>query len=495
MPKGHRRLTPLAPGSLGRQLVPRFVAIIAAVSLALTATCLLALGRALEGQLDDQVRALANRAWVDPQEGSSVDGLRGTKGAFVIQVGREGHVNATVMSADGTTAHEIPDDVRRMILAGLHDGETRTVTIPRLGSYKVWISDRPPNGLPTPRQPLTVLAVGQPTTPMFAYLGTVAMIMGGFALAAILLSVVVVRTVMARALSPLTEVVSTADEISSMNLAQGDVEMHVDPPSSEEGTSLETERVAVAFNRMLEHVSGALIARQASETRVRQFVADASHELRNPLAAIRGYAEITRRERDSLSPDVGFAMARIDAESERMQRLVEDLLTLARLDADPALKLSPVDLTDLMVRVVSDARAADDGHTWRLDLPEQTVVATADEHRLQQVLINILTNARVHTPAGTTVVGRISHDGEQAVVEVSNDGPPIPTDKLATIFERFGRVDESRVRKGPGSTGLGLAIVRSVMEAHGGTCDVVSGDHETTFTLRLPLKAETSTAA
>ena len=235
---------------------------------------------------------------------------------------------------------------------------------------------------------------------------------------------------------------------------------------------------------MLDHIAAALSARQASETRVRQFVADASHELRTPLAAIRGYTELTQRMGDDREA-VAHAMSRVASETERMTRLVEDLLLLARLDSGRPLEREPVDLSRLAVDAVSDAHVAGPDHQWELDLPEEPVVVTGDAARLQQVLTNLLANARVHTGAGTVVTTRLSTEPTHTVLQVIDNGPGIPVALQSEVFERFARGDTSRSRKG-GSTGLGLAIVSAVVKAHNGTITVDSSPGHTEFTVRLP---------
>jgi len=263
------------------------------------------------------------------------------------------------------------------------------------------------------------------------------------------------------------------------------------PPADADPTS-EVGRVGQALNHMLGNVEAALEARQTSETKVRRFVADASHELRNPLAAIRGYAELTRRNRDEMPADAAFAMARVESEAERMSRLVEDLLLLARLDSGPAIDVAPTDLTELVINAVSDARAAGPDHSWQLDLPAEPVVALGDRHRLHQVVVNLLANARTHTPPGTRVETGLDLRAGQAVVTVTDDGPGIPEEIASHVFERFTRADTSRVRAdGPSgtSTGLGLAIVAAVVEAHQGRVTVASRPGRTTFTVFLPLAA------
>lgn len=256
-------------------------------------------------------------------------------------------------------------------------------------------------------------------------------------------------------------------------------------PESECDPHTEVGRVGAALNRMLDHVNGALHARQESETRVRRFVADASHELRTPLASIRGYAELTRRGREQVGPDTRHALARIESEAGRMTLLVEDLLLLARLDAGRPLQFDRTDLVPLVVDTVSDARAAGLDHIWRLDLPDEPAPVRADAARLQQILVNLLGNARSHTPPGTTVTARVRRQGDRMCVQVEDDGPGIPAALLPHVFERFARGDSARTRA-TGSTGLGLAIVRAVVTAHGGTVDVRSAPGRTVFTVRLP---------
>ena len=235
---------------------------------------------------------------------------------------------------------------------------------------------------------------------------------------------------------------------------------------------------------MLGHVSTALERRQASEMQVRQFVADASHELRTPLAAIRGYTELAQRgSADEAS--ISHALSRVNSESVRMSALVDDLLLLARLDAGRPLASDEVDLTLLVMDVVSDARAAGPDHVWRLDLPDEPVSVTGDQPRLHQVLANLLTNARTHTPPGSTVTTGITVRDDAVEVRVADNGPGIEARLLPGIFDRFVRGDSSRSRSA-GSTGLGLAIVRAVVSAHAGQVTAASQPGQTTFTVRLP---------
>jgi len=258
--------------------------------------------------------------------------------------------------------------------------------------------------------------------------------------------------------------------------------VEVDPAAAH----TEVGRLGSALNRMLDRISSALSARHASETRIRQFVADASHELRTPLAAIRGYTELAQRRHDELPGDVAHAMSRVESEAGRMTRLVEDMLLLARLDTGRPLEREPVDLSRLVLDTVSDAHIAGPEHQWAMDLPDEPVMVTGDEARLHQVLANLLANARIHTPAGTTVTTSLTETADGAVVlTVADDGPGIPAALQPEVFERFARGDSSRSRR-EGSTGLGLAIVAAVVRAHGGTIELHSVPGDTRFVVRLP---------
>jgi two-component system OmpR family sensor kinase len=294
-----------------------------------------------------------------------------------------------------------------------------------------------------------------------------------------------------RQLAPLSRVSEAARQVADLELDRGEVRLpspivKVDPASAD----TEIGQLGSALNRMLDTISGALSARHASETRVRQFVADASHELRTPLAAIRGYTELAQRKREDLPEDVAHAMSRVESETERMTQLVGDMLLLARLDTGRPLEREEVDLSRLVVDAVSDAHIAGPEHEWSLDLPDEPVTVTGDDARLHQVLANLLTNARIHTPPGTSVTTSLVVDGAGgAVLTVADDGPGIPAWLQPEIFERFARGDSSRSRRG-GSTGLGLAIVAAVVRAHGGRIDVRSVSGKTEFVVKLPADSQ-----
>ena len=287
-----------------------------------------------------------------------------------------------------------------------------------------------------------------------------------------------------RTLRPLERVSATALHVSGLPLTDADTALPTSIAPAH--PTSEVDQVSVAFDHMLEHVRSALAARDATEARLRQFVADASHELRTPLATIRAHAEYAGSTDGPPSAPVSEALGRIAVATDRMGTLVTDLLLLARLDAGRPLAREPVDLTRLVLDAVADARAAGSGHRWRLNLPEEVVTVPGDAERLHQVLANLLTNARTHTPSGTTVTTTLTPGPAAVEVTVRDDGPGIPAELQEDLFDRFTRGDASRTRE-HGSTGLGLAIAHGIAAAHDGTLAVTSASgHGATFRLRLP---------
>lgn len=252
-----------------------------------------------------------------------------------------------------------------------------------------------------------------------------------------------------------------------------------------------------AFNRMLQHVEDSLVRRHTSEERLRRFAADASHELRTPVASIRGHAELALRHPEPLPDKVRHSLDRVRCEATRMGELVDDLLLLARLDAGRPLANEPVDLTRLVLDAVSDARAAGPGHRWTLDLPEEPVLVRGDERGLQQVLTNLLANARTHTPAGTAVSVRLNvrqDTTHEVELLVEDDGPGIPEELRPEIFERFVRCGGDGRARTTGGTGLGLAIAHAVTTAHGGRVELTSRPGRTVFAVVLPQGPRTDTS-
>jgi two-component system, OmpR family, sensor kinase len=387
-------------------------------------------------------------------------------------------VDAGVITADGTRT-EITDTAAQQLAHIPPDRKPATVELDGLGRYRVIaMHARGPGetivtGLPTSDVDDTLLQV----LVIFGVVGAIALIGGTTA------GVVIIR----RQLAPLSKVSEAARQVANLELDRGEVRLptpivKVDPASAD----TEIGQLGSALNRMLDRIAGALSARHASETRIRQFVADASHELRTPLAAIRGYTELAQRKREHLPEDVAHAMSRVESETERMTQLVGDMLLLARLDTGRPLERERVDLSRLVVDAASDAHIAGPDHQWSLELPDEPVIVVGDEARLHQVVANLLANARTHTPPGTSVTTSLVVDESRgAVLTVADDGPGIPAWLQPEIFERFARGDSSRSRRG-GSTGLGLAIVAAVVRAHNGRIDVHSVAGKTEFIVRLP---------
>lgn len=329
------------------------------------------------------------------------------------------------------------------------------------------------------------IVVGLSMSEVDRILMRVALIFAVVTAAALAVATTVGVLIVRRALAPLNRVAATAGAVAGLPLHQGEVALPVRVAEADANPRTEVGQLGLAINRMLDHIAAALATRQASESRVRQFVADASHELRTPLAAIRGYTELVQRRRDAMPADVARAMGRVESEAERMTRLVEDLLLLARLDSGRPLECEPVDLARLSADVVSDAHASGPEHRWNLDVPAEPLYVMGDDARLHQVVANLLANSRTHTPAGTSVTLSLLAAGDTAVLRVVDDGPGIPAELQSEVFERFARGDASRSRR-DGSTGLGLAIVSAVVRAHNGTIELHSLPGRTEFTVRLP---------
>lgn len=258
--------------------------------------------------------------------------------------------------------------------------------------------------------------------------------------------------------SPLERIGQTAGAI-----AAGDLSRRVEPAN----TRTEIGRLGLALNTMLAQIEDAFAQRQATEDRLRRFVADASHELRTPLTSVRGYAELFRRGAADDPRHLQNAMRRIEEESARMGELVDELSLLARLDQRRPLDRQPADLVEVARAAVDAARVADPSRSVDLEAPGQ-VVALVDDARIRQVLDNLLSNAIVHTPPGSSIHVRVVEGEEGTALEVEDEGSGVDERDAERVFERFYRADPSRSRASGGS-GLGLSIVAALAEAHGGT--------------------------
>lgn len=277
-----------------------------------------------------------------------------------------------------------------------------------------------------------------------------------------------------RSMQPVSEMVDTAEAIAS-----GDLTRRVpdDNPNTELG------RLGHSLNEMLAHIEDALTSEREGRERLRRFVADASHELRTPVTAMAGYAELRQKGALDSEEAQDRAWSRIDAESRRMKNLIEDLLMLARLGENQPLAIETVNLAELATDAATDHAAIDADRPVSVEGAE-TALLEGDPQRLHQVVSNLLANVRVHTPPGTLVTVRVTDEDSWAVLTVADDGPGVPPAAVEHVFDRFYRADPSRSRSSGGS-GLGLSIVSAIVEAHGGTVDVVN-DGGARFTVRLP---------
>ena len=476
--------------TLRRRLVLGIVALLAAVTLVIGVLSVVALSSFLTGRLDQQLTSATDRSQdaFDGHGGVPDDNaFRPPASGFLARSGQPvGTLGAIINSGEIFNAAVLDSagrptsiDTARLetLLTLTPDSSPVSVDLGSgLGEYRV-IARTAPNG--------DYLVIGLPLGDVNAtvfQLGLLILIIGVVGVtAAAAAGVAIVRS----ALRPLERVAATATRVAELPLDRGEVALAVRVPEADADPSTEVGAVGSAFNRMLGHVASALEARQASENKVRTFVADASHELRTPLASIRGYAELTRRGNHILPDDVVHAIGRVESESVRMTALVEDLLLLARLDEHNPLEALEVDLGRMLVDTVSDARVAGPDHTWALDLPDEPAYVLGDAAKLHQVVANLLTNARTHTPVGTLITASLALGIDTVAVQVADTGAGIDPALVPTLFERFVRGDASRSRAS-GSTGLGLAIVSAVVEAHGGRAEVESAPGRTVFRIILP---------
>lgn len=296
---------------------------------------------------------------------------------------------------------------------------------------------------------------------------------------AVVLASAAVWFVIRHGMQPVEKMIDTASAI-----AGGDLSQRV--PGSAVDSHTELGRLGGALNEMLSQIEHSSNLRDESEARLRQFVADAAHELRTPLTSLRGYAELYRQGALRDEAAVGSAMGRIESEGTRMARLVDELLLLARLDQQRGLELSRVDIVEICREALTDFRAVEPNRVIT-DAIGGSAIVLGDRLRLRQIVDNLLTNTRVHTPPGTPVRLATGVANGEVRIEVHDDGPGIPREDQQHVFERFWRGDRSRGRRA-GSSGLGLSIVSSLVESHGGRIRLASEPGRgTTFIVTIPL--------
>ncbi|MGW5413683.1 sensor histidine kinase [Actinomadura geliboluensis] len=467
------------PRTLRARLTAGLVVLLALSCLAVGIATAVALDRFLVGRLDEQLAASGGRFPASleherrPDDDNGPDTRGQAPGTFGARLFGGSVTQAVVVRGDAVEPVPLTAADRRALAALPPGGRGRSLSLSALEEYRV-AAVRGDDG--------DVLVTGLPLHPAEETLHRLVLVEAAVFAAVLAAAGIAAAAWVRLALRPLRRVAATASRVTELPLASGEVAMPERVPDTDPRT--EVGQVGAALNRMLGHVETALARRHASEERLRRFAADASHELRTPVAAIRGHAELALRTSEPVPADVRHALGRIEAESVRMSELVDDLLLLARLDAGRPLEARPVDLTRLVLDATADARAAGPDHRWELVLPEEPVTVTGDDRRLHQLIANLLANARTHTPPGTHVTVRLAVRGESVVLDVEDDGPGIPPDLRDEIFDRFVRADPGRARTA-GGTGLGLAIVQAVAVAHGGRAELADAGH-TVFRVTLP---------
>jgi two-component system, OmpR family, sensor kinase len=281
--------------------------------------------------------------------------------------------------------------------------------------------------------------------------------------------------IMRRGLRPLEKMAASARSINAGNLSQ-----RVTPADSRG----EVGELGLALNTMLGEIELSFAERDATEKRLRTFLSDVAHELRTPLTSIQGFAELFRLGIDSDHVDQGVVARRIEQESGRMKRLVEDLLLLARLDETRAVQRQSVDLAILAADACSDAAATDATRAISLNAPEPVVVQ-GDRDHLRQALANLVSNALKHTAPGTALEVSVGEADGRATLSVRDHGTGLDPASLAHVFDRFWRADTARAGEG---AGLGLSIVSAIAHEHRGTATATNHPQGgAVFTLSLPL--------
>jgi signal transduction histidine kinase len=502
------RLTRHSP-SLRARLLTGLIALTAVFLVVMGVVTTVVLGTLENNQLNDEVRLAARQ---------SVPGMAAGAGGFAAAYLSLDNGVAGMLTADSPTAETLLTEERA--LAKLPQQEA----FDRLNKLAGW--ERPFNltvgGAPTVRAAWravpakatalvagrhlmpagrAIILVGHPASDASNNIRGIVLteVITGGALIALL--VVCGNWLIGRGLAPLRRMAYAADLITR----SGDLAARM--PGA--GGQQETGRLAAAINTMLDRIQHSFSARLRSEQKVRQFAADASHELRTPLTTIRGYAELYRA--NALGPnELPDAMRRIEQEAERMSMLVAELLELARLDRSSSLDLTDTDLTVLAKDAVADARAVEPDRDVRMAVPDSLVI-TADEPRIRQVLANLLGNVRTHTQPGTPATVRVYPQGNGAVIEVSDQGPGMSEHDAAMAFDRFHRGARFHGDYGAlaaaanghpalghdgtevASSGLGLSIVQAIATAHGGYADITSVKGSgTTVRLWIPSRDQTA---
>ncbi len=439
----------------------------------------------LIGRLDDQLNAVAggsflrlDRAGIEPDRDDDGDGDE--RGAPLRRV--PSAISVTLLNPSGTIIGRLGGELNTERVERVVAGITPDVVAAKKGRPFTIIKDKAhfrvlarllPSGAGSAVAALSLEDVERT-------LGRLQLLFLFIGLLVLLLVGVVSRVAIRLSMKPLTAVEGTAEAI-----ANGDLSARLPDakPNSEVG------RLTTSLNRMLGRIEESFAVQRRSEEKLRRFVADASHELRTPLTAIRGFAELHRQGAVSGEERTKELIGRIENESKRMSSLVEDLLTLARLDQARPLSQEAVDVKKLIEEVIQAVRAGHPAVNISSVIPDDEVFIIGDSLKVYQAVLNLTVNAAIHTPAGTPITVTLSEKDDAVQIRVSDLGPGLTPEQQTRVFERFYRVDQSRTRNGADGSGLGLSIVQAIMDAHQGTVDIEGAlGQGTSFTLTFPIR-------
>ena len=439
----------------------------------------------LIGRLDDQLNSVAggsflrlDRAGIEPDREDDGDGDE--RGAPLRRV--PSAISVTLLNPSGTIIGRLGGELNTERVERVVAGITPDIVAAKKGKPFTIIKDKAhfrvlarllPSGAGSAVAALSLEDVERT-------LGRLQLLFLFIGLLVLLLVGVVSRVAIRLSMKPLTAVEGTAEAI-----ANGDLSARLPDakPNSEVG------RLTTSLNRMLGRIEESFAVQRRSEEKLRRFVADASHELRTPLTAIRGFAELHRQGAVSGEERTKELIGRIENESKRMSSLVEDLLTLARLDQARPLSQEAVDVKKLIEEVIQAVRAGNPGVNISAVIPDDEVFIIGDSLKVYQAVLNLTVNAAIHTPAGTPITVTLSEKVDAVQIKVSDLGPGLTPEQQTRVFERFYRVDQSRSRNGADGSGLGLSIVQAIMDAHQGTVDIESAlGQGTSFTLTFPIR-------
>ncbi|MDT5220332.1 MAG: two-component system, OmpR family, sensor kinase [Mycobacterium sp.] len=454
MANRYRRGVPLRVGLVAATLVLVMCGLLAS-GVAVTSILRHSLISRIDSTLMDATRTWAQAPWKHTlSSGEGPDPARPPSKFYVRAISPDGHILTAINDRNAEPALPADNDV----------GPNPTTLSSVSGSDIEWrgVSVHGPQG------GLTTVAVD--LSDVDHTMRSLVLLQAGIGAAVLVVVGIAGFVVVHRSLRPLAEVEQTAAAIAS-----GELDRRI----TERDPRTEVGRLSSALNGMLSQIQQAVAASESSaetartsEERMRRFITDASHELRTPLTTIRGFAELYRQ---GAARDVSMLLSRIESESSRMGLLVDDLLLLARLDVQRPLDRNRVDLLALASDAVHDGRAIDPDRTITMEVFDGPGIpeVLGDEPRLRQVLSNLVANAIQHTPESADIRVRVGTDGDDAVLEVADDGPGMSQEDAQRIFERFYRADSSRARAS-GGTGLGLSIVNSLVKAHGGSVTVTT---------------------